>query len=68
MSKLIVWISLVLSQGLSLPTPALRRLEEGLTEWFAERQTNKKADLKPRVKTLRFSHGNIKEYIKDTRE
>lgn len=32
LSKLIVWIWLGLSQGLSLPIPALRRLDEHLTE------------------------------------
>lgn len=49
-----------LSQGLSLPIPALRRLDEGLTEWFADRQTTKTADLKRRVKPPEFSRGNIK--------
>lgn len=49
LSKLIAWIWLGLSQGLRLPITALRRLNEGLTEWFAERQINKTACLKHRV-------------------
>lgn len=60
LSKLIVRIWLGLSQGVSLPIPALRRLDEDLTKWFAERQTNKTADLKHMVKPLEFSQGNIK--------
>lgn len=42
------------------PHPALRRLEEGPTEWFAARQTNKTADLKHGLKHREFSQGNIR--------
>ena len=64
MSKIIVWIWLGLSQGLSLPISALRRLDEGLTEWFAEKQTDNTADLKHRAKPPEFSQGNIKRVFK----
>lgn len=68
LSKLIVWIWLRLSQGLKLPIPTLRRLKEGLTEWFADRQTNKTARSKAQAKTPESSQGNIKECYRSCTE
>lgn len=48
---------------IELPIPTLWRLKEGLTEWFADRQTNETARSKAQAKTPESSQGNIKEYF-----